>query len=99
MQLQLEEESRKYVIVNTHRGLFEYTRLPFGVASAPALFQKTMDTILQDLPGVKCYLDDLLITGATDAQHLKNLVSVLRRLQFEGMHLKKFKCFFLQPSV
>ena len=99
LQLQLEEESRKYVTVNTHRGLFEYIRLPFGMASAPALFQKTMDTILQDLPGVKCYLDDLLITGATDDQHLKNLESVLRRLQSEGMRLKKSKCSFLQPSV
>ena len=61
LQLQLEEESRQYVTINTHRGLFEYTRLPFGVASAPALFQKTMDTILQGLPGVKCYIDDILV--------------------------------------
>ena len=53
LQLQLEEESRKYVTINTHRGLFEYTRMPFGVASAPALFQRVMDSILQGIPSVK----------------------------------------------
>lgn len=58
-----------------------------------------MDTILQDLPGVNCYLDDLLITGATGDQHLKNLECVLSRLQSKGMYLKKSKCSFLQPSV
>lgn len=79
-QLPLEESSRKYVTINTHRGLYEYTRLPFGVSSAPALFQKTMDTILQGLPGVTCYIDDILVTGANDQEHLHNLEQVLERL-------------------
>ena len=99
LQLQLEEESRKYVTINTHRGLFEYTRLPFGVASAPALFQRVMDSILQGIPRVKCYIDDILITGANDEEHLQNLEQVLQRLETEGMRLKKSKCQFLKPSV
>ena len=41
--------STEYVVINTHKGLYEYRRLPFGVASAPAIFQKVMDTILQGL--------------------------------------------------
>ena len=45
-QLNLAENSRPYVTVNTHRGLYRYTRLPFGVASAPAQFQKVMDILL-----------------------------------------------------
>ena len=53
-QLPLDVESRKFLTINTHRGLFQYTRLPFGVASAPSIFQKTMDTILQGIDGVIC---------------------------------------------
>ena len=51
-QLVLEDDSRKYLTINTHRGLYCYTRLPFGVASAPAMFQQVMDTILQGIPNV-----------------------------------------------
>ena len=69
-QLLLDAESRQYVTINTHRGLYQYTRLPFGIASAPAIFQKTMDTILQGLPNVFCYIDDILVTGPDDDTHL-----------------------------
>ena len=47
LQLQLDDASMPYVTVNTHQGLYQYTRLLFGVASAPAIFQRLMDTILQ----------------------------------------------------
>ena len=46
LQLMLEEDSRQYLTINTHRGLYQFTRLPFGVTSAPAMFQKTMDLVL-----------------------------------------------------
>ena len=97
-QLSLDTESRKLVTINTHKGLFQFTRLPFGVASAPAVFQHTMDTILQGIPQVICNIDDILVTGKTEAEHLSNLV-VLKRLQEHGVGLKKEKCQFLQDSV
>ena len=56
--------------------LYQFTRLPFGIASAPALFQKTMDTMLQGIPGVICYIDDILISSSTDAEHLHALSEV-----------------------
>ena len=65
-QMVLEEDSRKYVVINTHKGLYRYTRLLFGIASAPAVFQRTMDTILQGIPNVLCYLDNILITGLSE---------------------------------
>ena len=99
LQLELEAESRNYVTVNTHLGLYRYTRLPFGIASAPAIFQRSMDSILQGIPSVICYLDDLLITGASDQEHLQNLQQVLSRLNEQGIKLKKEKCTFLQTSV
>ena len=98
-QLKLQEESKKYVAINTHNGLYCYTRLPFGVASAPAIFQCTVDSILQGIPRVFCYIDDILITGIDDQDHLKNLSEVLSRLEYQGIKLKKVKCKFLAESV
>ena len=82
-----------------HRGLFQYTRLPFGVASAPALFQKVMDTVLQGLSKVTCYLDDILITGSSQQEHFDNLKQVLQRLEQYGIHARKFKCAFMCQAV
>ena len=95
----LEEDSCKYVVINTHKGLYRYTRLPFGIAPAPALFQRTMDTILQGIPNVLCYLDDILITGSTQKEHLQNLEEVLKRLQYHGIRAKVQKCAFNKDSV
>ena len=98
-QMVLEEDSRKYVVINTHKGLYRYTRLPFGIAPAPALFQRTMDTILQGIPNVLCYLDDILIAGSTQKEHLQNLEEVLKRLQYHGIRAKVQKCAFNKDSV
>ena len=98
-QVQLDEASRKFVTINTHKGLYQYTRVPFGIASAPALFQKIMDTILQGIPSTICYLDDILVTGKNDEEHSRNLEEVLKRLQQNGLRVKSEKCKFLQPSV
>ena len=76
-QVPLDEESKKLVVVNMHKCLFRYNRLPFGVSSAPAIFQRTIEGILRGVPGVCVYLDDILITGTTDDDHLKNLEAVL----------------------
>ena len=98
-QMMLDEESSKMVVVNTHQGLYHYTRLPFGVASAPAVFQRAMDSILQGMSHVICYVDDILITGATADEHDGNLDEVLRRLQEHGVCLKQEKCSFFKDSV
>ena len=98
-QLRLEEDCQELTTINTHKGLYKYTRLPFGVSSAPAVFQQVMDTVLQGLPNVICYLDDVLITGSTVEEHLKNLEKVLQRLQQYNIRAKRSKCFFLCDSV
>eukprot|EP00731_Ephydatia_muelleri_P034546 Em0065g7a len=98
-QMCLEEESQKFVTINTHKGLYRYTRLPFGVASAPALFQTTMDIILQGMKHVMCYIDDILVTGSTEKEHFTQLEEVLKRLQHHGLKVKKDKCALFQDSV
>ena len=99
LQLQLDKSAKEYLVINTHKGLFEYTRMPFGVASALSIFQRTMDNLLQGLEHVVVYIDDILITGRTEEEHLRTLNKVLQILEDAGMRLKKEKCVFMVPSV
>ena len=62
-QLELDEASKELCTVNTNKGLFKVNRLQFGVASSPALWQRTMDSILINLPGVCCFVDDILVAA------------------------------------
>ena len=97
-QLELTPESQKYLVINTHLGLYKFHRLAYGVSTAPNIFQKVMDQILQGISGVTCYLDDILI--ATDrASHLSQVAKVLERLRSYGVHVKREKCSFMTSSV
>ena len=72
-----------------HKGLFRYTGTPFGVASAPAILQRVMESILRDLSHVCVYLDNILVMRESNAAHLRNLATVLDRFEFAGIHLKR----------
>ena len=65
-QLQLDEESKKLVVINTQKGLFRYNRLPFGVSAVPAIFQRTIEGVLRGIPNVCVYLvwlqENLMLT-------------------------------------
>ena len=98
-QIPLDEESQKYTTINTHRGLFQYTRLPFGINSAPGIFQRMIDSLVRDIPNTCAYLDDILVTGKNDQEHLATLKAVLQRLSDSGLRLKRRKCAFLVDSV
>lgn len=91
-QLPLEEASHKFVTLNTYCGLYRYTRLAFGVASAPAIFQKNIDNILQGIPEVLHYIDDLLVTGKTLVEDMRNLEMVQQRGKQYGVRSKREKC-------
>ena len=99
LQVELDPESRKYVTVNTHKGLYQYTRLPFGISSAPAIFQRVIESVLRGIPSVAIYLDDILVTGTSVRESLKNLNSVLQRLEEAGLRLKQEKCEFMAETV
>ena len=95
----IDEESRKLLVVNTPRALFRYTTLPYGVSSAPGIFQCLMENVLQCIPNVIVYIDDILVTGANEEEHLKTLSLVLDRLEKDGFRGQKSKCKFMVPSV
>ena len=62
-----QSKPQVYKSVNTDQGLYQYARLQFGVASAPAMFQRLMNTILQGVPGTICYINDILVTRVNEA--------------------------------
>ena len=99
LQLQLDDASIHYITIDTHQVLYSVTRLPFGVASGPAIFQKMMDKVLQGLREVLCYIDDILVSGEDEATHFKLLEEVFGRLEKHGFQLKQEKCRFLLSRV
>ena len=90
------EKPKQYVTINTHKGLYRYNRLPFGVSASPSIFQRTMENLLQGIPHVSIYLDNILITGTTETEHLNTIDEVLKTA---GLKIKQNKCGFLLSSV
>ncbi len=98
-QVPLHEDSRDLTAFITHEGLFRYKRVCYGLASAPAAFQKLMSTILKDVPGVQCYLDDVIVFGDSTASHDAHLKTVLHKLREAGLCLNEQKCKFCQEKT
>ena len=98
LQMEVDEAHRKYLTINTHRGLFQCQRLPYDIASAPAIWQRAMEQVLQG-SGAQCYLDDIIVTGMSLEEHLATLDQVLQRLEEYGLKANQAKCKFLQDSV
>jgi len=71
-QMKVQKLSQPLLTINTHRGLYQYMRLPFGIQIAP-LWQKAVAQVLSSLSGVVCYINDILVTGHTREKHAANL--------------------------
>uniref|UniRef100_A0A8C4Q2Z7 ribonuclease H n=1 Tax=Eptatretus burgeri TaxID=7764 RepID=A0A8C4Q2Z7_EPTBU len=99
LQVVLHEDSKGYLIINTHRGLYRYNRLSFGVKSAPGIYQSCMDSLFAAEPHVVVYQDDILVTGRSELHHRDNLERVLRIISDSGVRLRRDKCEFMVPSV
>ncbi|CAM4558045.1 unnamed protein product [Caretta caretta] len=98
-QVTLHEDSRDLTAFITHKGLFRFKRVPYGLASAPSAFQKMMSLILKNQHGVQCYLDDIIMFGNTSEEHDNNLQSVLNCLSKAGLKLNRSKCKFRQTEL
>ena len=73
--------------------------MPFRISSVPEHFQKRMNEILKDLPGVVCLIDDVLVYGSTEAEHDKHLQAVFEQMQSAGVTLNKEKCEFGKTTI
>jgi hypothetical protein len=85
----------------THRGLFHFKRLPFGLVSAPATFQRAIDVILSAVR-FHCaltYLDDIIVFSTSFDHNLRDLHLVLSPLKSAGITLKLGKCQLAAPEV
>ncbi|UYV66649.1 K02A2.6-like, partial [Cordylochernes scorpioides] len=99
LQVELTDEAKRVVNINTTKGLFAYRRLPYGVAVAPNKFQRLMDNVFADIPGVACYIDDILVSGKDARDHKSKLELVFKKLEEKGLKLNKAKCKFAVDSV
>ncbi|UYV74425.1 K02A2.6-like, partial [Cordylochernes scorpioides] len=99
LQLEVDPGTRPLLTINTHKGLFRFKRMPFGLANAPSYFQSVMDRVLSGIGGVICYIDDVLIATASIEEHLALLKTIFARLAKYNIKLKKEKCLFLQKEI
>lgn len=79
--MNVNEESQNLLTINTHRGLYRFSHLPYEITLASSVFQKVMDQIISGLERVQCYLDDNLVKGKDYDAHLCNLDKTVGRLE------------------
>lgn len=78
-----------FTVVNTHRGLFKYNRLVYGLSSSSGIFQRIMSSLVSDIPNVQCFCDDVIVTGKDRAFHLNSLGLLFEKLERFGLKVKR----------
>ena len=100
-QLELDKDDQEKTAFITKYGLHHYTKIPFGLSSAPSTFQRCMELILKGLQwkNALIYLDDIIIYGSSYLDNIDKLDEVLNRLKSAGLKLKPSKCEFLKTEL
>ena len=80
-------------------GKFKFNRVPFGLAQAPAYFQRLINEVLTDCNFAMGYLDDIIIFSKTEEEHLQHLEEIFERLKKAGLKLKLQKCSFFKKHI
>ncbi|UYV79891.1 hypothetical protein LAZ67_18000994, partial [Cordylochernes scorpioides] len=98
-QIEMDEASKNLIVVSTHRGLYRYNRLPFGISPASAIFQRCMDSLFHDVPNTVIYLDDIFIGSKDEQEHYRILKMIFDKLKELNFTLNKEKCLFLKKDI
>lgn len=100
-QVVVRESDQEKTAVTTPFGLFEWTRMPFGLCNASATFQRLMGVVLGDLAFdvLLIFLDDVIVFSEDFGSHCERLELVFSRLRQHGLKLKPSKCFLFKPVV
>ena len=95
-QIRVRTEDRDKTAFICPFGLYRFTRMPFGLRNAPAMFQRLIDRFKAGLPDVTLlgYLDDLIVISKDFEKHLKDLRQVLERLRLYQLRFRRPKCTF-----
>lgn len=88
----LDPDCSKLTTFITPFGRFCFQRLPFGITSAPEIFQRIMHELLRDIQGVVVFMDDILVYGSSTEEHDSRLQMVLEKIKQSGLKLNKAKC-------
>ncbi|KAI2648690.1 Transposon Ty3-G Gag-Pol polyprotein [Labeo rohita] len=98
-QIPLDASCRKLTTFITPVGRFCFRRLPFGITSAPEIFQREMSALLRDHAGTVAVMDDILVFGRDKEEHDRNLKAVLKSIRESGLKLNKEKCHFGKSEI
>ena len=91
---------RGNLVINTTEGLFQFNYLPYGLTASSGIFSSVISRIILDnIPGVNCYQDDILIMTNDAFSHNQILRIVLNKLKCAGLKLNKNKCKFFTDKV
>ena len=89
----------KSAFVISSLGKYQFNRVPFGLAQAPAYFQKLINDILRGCNFAMGYLDDIIIYSRNEKEHLEHLEEIFKRLKAAGLKLKLEKCCFFKKHI
>jgi len=98
-QISVEEDSIPYTSFTTHRGQYEFLRMPFGLCNAPATFCRLVDYLFKRLSFVHVFMDDILIASESYEAHRKHVKEVLEILKGVGATINTYKCHFFKDNV
>ena len=97
--VEISEEDREKTAFLTPWGLFEWNRMPFGIKTAPFIFQRAMKKVFAGLDFVLVYLDDIVVLSDNENEHAEHLKEVFKRLQEYNIKVRLDKCQFAMKEL